>query len=361
MTIVKYLDPKNDVAFKKIFGTPKNKDILIHFLNEVLGKRGEDAIKTVKFLDPNQYPEIKHEKQSVVDVLCTDQRKIKYIVEMQVAPTKGFEKRAQFYAARAYCSQAQPGKNTYKNLKEVIFLAITEFVMFPKKRPYKSDHVILDKETHEHDLKDFSFTFIELPKFKKKLSELETYEHKWCYFLKHAAEPENADKLIASLKKSGDKMIRKAYHELEAYHWTPEELIRYERQEKAEWDAIAIAEYAEDVKRDLAKKEAIMAKREAEMEARSAEMKAKSTEMEARSAKVAKMEAEMEARLAKMEILAKAVEDKARELEEGTKMGIEKEKLNVAKRLLKKGTSIELVIEATGLSKLELDKILEKA
>ena len=32
----KFLDPKNDVAFKKIFGTEKNKDILIRFLNDML-------------------------------------------------------------------------------------------------------------------------------------------------------------------------------------------------------------------------------------------------------------------------------------------------------------------------------------
>jgi hypothetical protein len=31
----KLLDPKNDVAFKRIFGTEKNKDILIHFLNDM--------------------------------------------------------------------------------------------------------------------------------------------------------------------------------------------------------------------------------------------------------------------------------------------------------------------------------------
>ena len=32
----KYLDPINDIAFKTIFGTEKNKDILIHFLNDIL-------------------------------------------------------------------------------------------------------------------------------------------------------------------------------------------------------------------------------------------------------------------------------------------------------------------------------------
>ena len=33
MGVGKFLDPKNDFAFKKIFGTEKNKAILVHFLN----------------------------------------------------------------------------------------------------------------------------------------------------------------------------------------------------------------------------------------------------------------------------------------------------------------------------------------
>ncbi len=34
LMLSKFLDPKNDVCFRKIFGTEKNKDILIHFLKE---------------------------------------------------------------------------------------------------------------------------------------------------------------------------------------------------------------------------------------------------------------------------------------------------------------------------------------
>ncbi|KJW06308.1 PD-(D/E)XK nuclease transposase family protein [Orientia tsutsugamushi str. UT144] len=36
MDVSRFLDPKNDIAFKKIFGSEKNKDILIHFLNDIL-------------------------------------------------------------------------------------------------------------------------------------------------------------------------------------------------------------------------------------------------------------------------------------------------------------------------------------
>jgi predicted transposase/invertase (TIGR01784 family) len=85
---------------------------------------------------------------------------------MQMDHSKEFQKRAQHYAARIYSEQAKVGSK-YHNLKEVIFIAIADYVIFPKKSHYKSDHIILDKTTHEHDLKDLYFTFIELPKFKK--------------------------------------------------------------------------------------------------------------------------------------------------------------------------------------------------
>ncbi len=85
-------------------------------------------------------------KTSIVDILCEDGEGSQSIVEMQVAKTTGFEKRAQFYASKAYASQANVGEE-YENLKEVIFLAIADYIMFPDKEGDKSDHVILDKAT----------------------------------------------------------------------------------------------------------------------------------------------------------------------------------------------------------------------
>ena len=41
MPLTKFLNPKNDYAFKRIFGRPQNQDILIHFLNDMLGFLGE--------------------------------------------------------------------------------------------------------------------------------------------------------------------------------------------------------------------------------------------------------------------------------------------------------------------------------
>ena len=150
----RFLDPKNDVAFKKIFGTSKNQDILIHFLNDMLVFKEGKPITTVSFLKTVQDPEIAAKKTSIVDIMCADEVGNQYIVEMQVAEGDGFIKRAQYYAAKAYISQLMvAGK--YHTLKEIIFLAITNFIMFSEKTEFKSDHVILDKATNEHNLKDF--------------------------------------------------------------------------------------------------------------------------------------------------------------------------------------------------------------
>jgi predicted transposase/invertase (TIGR01784 family) len=224
----KFLDPKNDVAFKKIFGTEKNKDILIHFLNDVITFRGHGHIIDVTFLKTVQDPETAASKTSIVDILCKDQRGNTYIVEMQVAKEKGFEKRAQYYASKAYISQANSG-GEYHTLKEIIFLAIADFVMFPDKKAYKSNHVILDAESHENDLKDFSFTFLELPKFNKDIGHLANMSDKWIYFFKHAEETSEKEvhKLIGH-----DQIIERAFDELNRFGWNEQELFTYDQAEK---------------------------------------------------------------------------------------------------------------------------------
>jgi predicted transposase/invertase (TIGR01784 family) len=244
MALSKFLDPKNDVAFRKVFGSEEHKDILIHFINDMLGLYGNDQVEDVTFLSPIQDPEIASKKQSIVDVLCKDKNGVQMIVEMQVAPTKGFEKRAQYYAAKAYSRQLNRGSDEdgkYSSLKEVIFIAISDSIIFKDKIEYKSDHVILDKKTYEHDLKDFSFTFIELPKFtKNNISDLENIVEKWCYFFKHAKETSEEDlkKLIGS-----DLVIEKAYDALNQFNWSEIELIAYEEELKRIRDNIAALDY----------------------------------------------------------------------------------------------------------------------
>ena len=103
--IKRFLDPKNDFAFKHIFGNEKHKNLLISFLNTVLQNQLSCPIQDLDFLKTVQDPELASKKQSAVDVVCQDREGAYYIVEMQVASQAGFEARAQYYASKAYISQ----------------------------------------------------------------------------------------------------------------------------------------------------------------------------------------------------------------------------------------------------------------
>jgi predicted transposase/invertase (TIGR01784 family) len=239
----KSLDPKNDVAFRKIFGSKQHKTVLIQFINDILEFKGAKKIEQVEFLKTVQDPDIALKKQGIVDVLCRDAEGIQYIIEMQVAKTKGFEQRAQYYAAKAYGRQANSVEK-YHNLKEVIFIAIVDCVIFPDKAAYKSDHIILNKESYEHDLKGFSFTFIELPKFKKGVDEaLSNMLERWGCFFKYATQLSAED-----LKKLVDHhpILEEAYQALDQHYWSEAEYLAYEQESKRIRDYKATLDEAEE-------------------------------------------------------------------------------------------------------------------
>jgi len=243
MSVLRFLDPKNNFAFMQIFGREKNKDILIHFLNDILGYTGEKEITEVTFLKTIQDPDIAAYKQSIVDVLCKDKHGVQFIVEMQISKHKGFEKRAQFYASKAYSQQILKEDENHKKmavyakLKGVIFLAIANFTMFPDKKEWKSAHRLLDTKTYENDLKDFYFIFMELEKFNKNIDQLENIQEKWAYFFKHAHQStiEEMEHLIGK-----DMIIRQAFQAIDQASWTEEELRTYEQLVKAELDNLAV-------------------------------------------------------------------------------------------------------------------------
>ena len=218
----KFADPKNDLVFKKLFGNKENKELLIDFINKVLPDK---HVQDIEYLPTNMEPEIRIKKQSILDVLCTDKNGSKYIIEMQNAKEKGFEKRAVYYASKTYSTQMDQG-GKYADLKEVIFVAITDFIMFPDKKDFISTYSILDNKTYTKDLKDFSFAFIELPKFKKE--NIDKGVDEWCDLFKNAKNRKTCD--------STDPMIKKAYETLEISNWSNQDLLDYQAYEKIQLD-----------------------------------------------------------------------------------------------------------------------------
>jgi predicted transposase/invertase (TIGR01784 family) len=98
---MKFADIKNDVAFRKIFGSENHTEVLISFLNAILGFEGKDQIVEVTILNPYQLPKLRGGKVSILDVRATDQKKRQFIVEMQVAEKDGFDKRVLYYLTKS--------------------------------------------------------------------------------------------------------------------------------------------------------------------------------------------------------------------------------------------------------------------
>ncbi|QUI60447.1 Rpn family recombination-promoting nuclease/putative transposase [Wolbachia endosymbiont of Spodoptera picta] len=303
MALSKFLDARNDIAFRRIFGTEKNKDILIHFLNDILGFTGVNSIQDVEFLSTIMNPEIASDKQSIVDVLCKNSLGNRYIAEMQLARDKGFEKRAQLYAAKAYSRQS----GNYIDFKKVFFIAISNSTLFPSDVYYISTHNIRDIKTNGHYLKDFQFVFIELPKFtKSKVEQLETTVERWCFFFKYAEETTDED-----LRKIAEKspIIKLAYDELDKFHWNEKDLLAYEERVMDLQKEAAILEQKLDDATQKGRQEGIQIGEE---------------------------------------------KGRAEGKEEGIAEGEKQAKIAVAKNSLKAGVSIDVIAEITGLS---LDKI----
>ena len=215
-----FVDIKNDIAFRKIFGNENKKIILISFLNAVMKLKGKDAIEDVEILNPYQLPIIKNLKASIIDVKARDKKGKTYIIEMQVAEPDGLDKRLLYYASKEYSQQIESG-DFYTKLKPVIFIGIFDF-KFTEGGKYLSHHAVCDVENGERIIKDMDFYFIELPKFIKPLSDLIEVTDKWIYFFKEAENlhviPENVD----------DEGLKAAYHDANKYSWSKEELDAYD-------------------------------------------------------------------------------------------------------------------------------------
>ncbi len=108
---MQFVDVTTDIAFKKVFGSDRHKDILIGFLNAVLDLHDEKRIKDVTLKNPWQPPEIAILKETILDIKAVDNRGVSFIVEMQVEKKYSFQKRAQYYTAKAYTSQIDKGED----------------------------------------------------------------------------------------------------------------------------------------------------------------------------------------------------------------------------------------------------------
>jgi predicted transposase/invertase (TIGR01784 family) len=218
-----FVDPKNDIAFRKIFGDENKKEILISFLNNILEfANTSKEIIDITIKNPYQVPKLKELKETILDIKAVDKRNIHYIIEMQVFHTSAFEKKVLFYVSKSYYQQLNRAED-YPKLNQVIFLGFLNFNLFKKNPDYATRHLILDEKTNEHHFQDFELNFVELPKFTKTLEELKDIKDKWLYFVKNAG---TLTMIPHELEEP--KELREAFEVANQMSWSKEELEAYD-------------------------------------------------------------------------------------------------------------------------------------
>ena len=159
------LDPRVDIAFKKIFGVEENKDLLISLINAVVSE--EDQISDVMILNPYNPKDFKMDKLSILDIKARGCNGRFYNIEIQITDEGDYSKRALYYWAKLYCGQLQQAGN-YSELEKSIGIHILNFTSLPHEKGYHNTFRIRSDSSGSAYFEDLEMHTLELSKFHKK-------------------------------------------------------------------------------------------------------------------------------------------------------------------------------------------------
>ena len=177
-----YLDPKNDLTFKRVFG--EHKHLCMSLINSMLPL--EKPIVSIEYHTNELVPELTEVlRNTIVDVRCSDEDHRQFIVEMQMYWSESFKSRVLLNASKAYVMQLDKAED-FELLQPVYALNFVNDT-FEKSPEMESDYYhyykIVNVKNTDKQIEGLEFLFVELPKFKpqnraeKKLHEL------WLRFL----------------------------------------------------------------------------------------------------------------------------------------------------------------------------------
>lgn len=178
--------PKVDVVFRKLFGSEKNKDILISFINSVVNPRLIVEDLTIK--NPYNLATYVGSKESILDIKAVAKNGTYYNLEMQLSGSAYYDKRSIYYGAKVYVDQLEEGMS-FSQLNPTIGIHLLDFDLFHDER-YLRHFAFKDMETNEfHErLGLLQLYFVELKKFGKLYHNVDEPIDRWIAFLNHAEE-----------------------------------------------------------------------------------------------------------------------------------------------------------------------------
>jgi predicted transposase/invertase (TIGR01784 family) len=227
------INPKVDIAFKKIFGVEENKDLLISLINSIVKK--EDQVTEVTLLNPYNPKNFKKDKLSILDIKAKNTEGKRFNIEVQISDEGDYDKRAPYYWGKLYTEQLQESED-YGTLSKAIGIHILNFTSIPELPAYHNVFKIMEEESGLLYFKDLELHTIELKKFSgepsdqlsKMIEKVKTSLDMWMAFLtRHdLLDRQNLPKRLE------DPNLKKALTVLEVMNFTPEEREAYEGQLK---------------------------------------------------------------------------------------------------------------------------------
>ncbi len=233
----RYVNFYTDFAFKKLFGTEVNKELLRSFLNSLLD--GEEVITNLTYLNGEQLGTQEIDRKAVFDVYCENERGEKFLVEMQKGEQQFFKDRSVFYATFPIREQAQRGNWDYQ-LKAVYTIGILNFTFDDTDPAYFHHEVkLMDTKTKEVFYDKLTFVYLEMPKFTKTEDQLVTMFDKWLYAIRHLPALLNRPKALR------EKVFEQFFTAAEIAKFAPKERVEYEESLKAFRDWYSVLSTAE--------------------------------------------------------------------------------------------------------------------
>lgn len=216
------INPRVDFAFKKLFGSEENKDLLISLINAIVSD--EEQVVEVELKNPYNLADYRAGKISILDIKAKAENGRWFNVEMQIREDNNFDKRAIYYWAKLVTEQLGEGM-MYKELKKTISINILDYDFVPDTEEVHSCYKIINTATGKDDkLHDvFELHYIELKKFKKTYNQIQTALDRWSCFLttahqldrdhtpKELASDKNIVKAIAAIDRMFDAEERQVY------------------------------------------------------------------------------------------------------------------------------------------------------
>ena len=226
---MRYLDPKNDFTFHKVFGPHPH--LLKSFLNALLPLEPDAQIEELEYLPRDLVSEVPEVRYNFVNARCIDQKKRSFIVTVQILWTRSFATRIHFNASKAYVRQLKTGQG-YHLLQPVYSLNLVDDTFIKDSPEWYHHYRIVHALDTDRQIEGLEFVFVELPKFRPQTMPEKRLQVLWLRYLTEVGEKskEVSTDLLAQQE------VREAVEYVKESGFSEGELAAYDKY----WDGVSV-------------------------------------------------------------------------------------------------------------------------